>query len=410
MPVYNTKKKKIWNEEKRKWEWIPKDNPETTKDGREWYFMVSYTNLSGEQKRYKSKKFFTEKEAIEEEALFILKNKEYQNTNITIKDLCDSYINYISNELKPSSVYKIKNRINLHILPFFSNIKAMDLTKQKYRQWKESLDKKEVIVKSKSTKKKVYTKPLSLKYKNTLHSLMVSIFNYGISYHDLTINVPSLVGRFKDKGKVKKEFSFITYEQFLKLENAIKSNPDENIRKRDLVIFSMLYYAGLRKGELQAIKCSDIDNYLKTGILKINKTVTLNENNEKYIMTTPKTKSSIRSIKPPKKLYNYILDWFDYIKQFKNYSKDWFFIGTVAPIPNTTLARIKNNYFKKAKLNPIRIHDFRHSCASFLISKGIDIATVAKYLGHSSLSMTLDFYTHALPNNDDIIANTFDNL
>lgn len=60
----------------------------------------------------------------------------------------------------------------------------------------------------------------------------------------------------------------------------------------------------------------------------------------------------------------------------------------------STIQAKKNMYCKSAELRQIRVHDFRHSCASLLINKGASIALVSKYLGHSNISITLDTYTH----------------
>jgi integrase len=65
---------------------------------------------------------------------------------------------------------------------------------------------------------------------------------------------------------------------------------------------------------------------------------------------------------------------------------------------------------KAASLPHIRIHDFRHSCASLLINNGASIILVSKYLGHSNISTTLNTYSHLYKNQFDEIVNTIDNL
>lgn len=67
----------------------------------------------------------------------------------------------------------------------------------------------------------------------------------------------------------------------------------------------------------------------------------------------------------------------------------------------------KNEYVKKAGVKQIRLHDFRHSCASLLIYKGVSINVVSKFLGHPKIEETLNTYTHlysnALSNITDLI-------
>ena len=64
------------------------------------------------------------------------------------------------------------------------------------------------------------------------------------------------------------------------------------------------------------------------------------------------------------------------------------------PFKETTIQNHKNKACSIAGVKQIRIHDFRHSCASLLINKGASIALVSKYLGHSNISITLNTYTH----------------
>lgn len=62
--------------------------------------------------------------------------------------------------------------------------------------------------------------------------------------------------------------------------------------------------------------------------------------------------------------------------------------------PYLVLLCEKNKYTQLAEVKQIRIHDFRHSCASFLINNGANITVVAKYLGHTKIKETLNTYTH----------------
>ena len=76
----------------------------------------------------------------------------------------------------------------------------------------------------------------------------------------------------------------------------------------------------------------------------------------------------------------------------------YFVFGGYRPIPESSIQGRKNYFFKKAGLAPIRLHDFRHSCASFLINHGTTPVLVSKWLGHANISMTLNVYSHLWPN------------
>ena len=75
------------------------------------------------------------------------------------------------------------------------------------------------------------------------------------------------------------------------------------------------------------------------------------------------------------------------------------------PLAETSIARVKNAACSEAKVKKIRIHDFRHSHASLLISNGASIVSVAKRLGHNDIEQTLNTYAHMMPKEDDYIIN-----
>ena len=84
--------------------------------------------------------------------------------------------------------------------------------------------------------------------------------------------------------------------------------------------------------------------------------------------------------------------------------------GTDIPITNSRLRDRKNQLCQKANLKQIRIHDFRHSCASLLINNDANITTVAKYLGHTKINETLNTYSHMFKNKLNDIVNTINKL
>lgn len=79
--------------------------------------------------------------------------------------------------------------------------------------------------------------------------------------------------------------------------------------------------------------------------------------------------------------------------------------GNIDPLAATTLLDRKTKNAFMARVKYIRIHDFRHSCASLLIDSGANITLVAKYLGHSKIDETLNTYSHMYQNRLDTIVN-----
>ena len=84
-----------------------------------------------------------------------------------------------------------------------------------------------------------------------------------------------------------------------------------------------------------------------------------------------------------------------------------FIFGGERPFADNTLTRKFNNWCSLANVPKIRIHDLRHSSASFLISKGISVVAVSRRLGHASISQTLDTYSHLMPSDTSKIVEAF---
>lgn len=151
------------------------------------------------------------------------------------------------------------------------------------------------------------------------------------------------------------------------------------------VMFEILYYCGLRKGELRGLTWSDIDFVNKT--LSVKKQITGRGGSVKeFQFSTPKTKRSIRTL-PLNKL---LLNGLKLLKKGRSkeheFNDNYFVIEDAFPVGSNTIT--------SRKVPQIRIHDFRHSCASLLVNNGANITVVAKYLGHTKIEETLNTYIH----------------
>ena len=89
----------------------------------------------------------------------------------------------------------------------------------------------------------------------------------------------------------------------------------------------------------------------------------------------------------------------------------YFFVAEdIFPICSNTLTNHKNVNCKLANVKQIRLHDFRHSCASLLVNKGANIQLVAKYLGHTKVEETLKTYSYLFTSTLDEVVAVIDNL
>ena len=102
-------------------------------------------------------------------------------------------------------------------------------------------------------------------------------------------------------------------------------------------------------------------------------------------------------------------EWYDKCSTYYGFKDKWFVFGDVDPIADTTFRNRKTLNAFNAGVKDIRIHDFRHSCASLLIDSGANITLDAKYLWHTKIDETLNTYSHMYQNRLDTIVNIIEN-
>ena len=161
-------------------------------------------------------------------------------------------------------------------------------------------------------------------------------------------------------------------------------------------LYVLAVTTGMRNGEILGLQWRDID--LDAGTLKVRRTVF------NGVISTPKTARSKRGIRLPKMAV-------DALRQHPR-SSEWVFSsknGTSLSVHNLH-NRSWKPLLRDAGLPDIRFHDLRHTCATLLLSKGVHPKLVQELLGHSSIEITLDTYSHVLPSMGDGVATAMDDL
>lgn len=340
MPVYKSKK--------------------PTKDGRAWYYKISYKDDYGNYKNKYSKYYLTKREAQEEEAKAIIENDTTANNFKTINDLYKEYYIYQSSRLKPSSLYTLE-KCFVVILPIIGNKKLPDLTVKQIENFKSKLNG-------------------SNGYKNKLLKTLRALNNYNYKMNGIRNDAFDKIDNFKVD---KKEMLFYTLEEFEKFIKKVEGN---NYK----ALFTTLFFSGLRIGEALALTWND----MKNNKIKINKNLSNKVGIGTYTITTPKNESSNRTLPMPKQVKKALILWYNEISTYDGFRDSFFVFNFESPLNLTSVTKVKNKASKDAKLKQIRIHDFRHSTASLLINNNANITLVSKYLGHSNVTQTLNTYSH----------------
>lgn len=373
---------------------MPVYQSEPTKDGRSYYFLTYKKDYEGNNKKYKSKRYKLKREAEAAERAFLMKKNDPFTKPFMI--VADDYFNYISKIRKESTIYTYKKDFKGYIEPYFKKLDINTIDVKKIRDWASIIDKKEI----------------SVNYKNKIYNILKCIFDYAIKNYGLTLNPVSMYGRFQEKQdkviKDEEKLRYITFEEF----NQFISYVSDLTWK---TFFIFLYYTGCRRGEVQALKISDVD-FSKNEII-INKTL-YEEVKGKVLITSTKNNRN-RKIKMSKTLRNQLLEYLEYMKNtYSDYNNNWYLFGGLTYLPKTTISRKKHQYFKESGVKEITIHEFRHSHVSLLINEYIksNQTDTAKFflmmsnrMGHT-IDVMQKTYMHLFDTVQDEIVDLLDNL
>lgn len=304
----------------------------------------------------------------------------FEASGLKFKELYEEFIEYQKSRIKESSLVDLINKAELHILPFFEKYPVLQISPKVILQWQNSLD------------------HLSYKYKSLIRTYLHGMLKYAERYYKIP-NQIKFVDPFKNL-ETKQEMQIWNEDEFIKFISKVD-------RIDYKAFFSALYLTGARKGEILATYWSDWD--LENKKLNINKNVSRKVlgKDKRYLLTTPKNKSSFRKIALSDNLVKIMNDYKDsLLDPLPNH----FAFGGEQPTASSSIDNYYNSKCKSAGVNRIRLHDFRHSHASYLISKGVSIVAVAKRLGHTNIEQTLNTYSHLLKNDESDLVNKLQNI
>ncbi len=303
--------------------------------------------------------------------------EENKLDDLSFYDLWLEYEKYMKVKLKKQSYRKEYNNYKNHILPYFKDYLVKDITAKDYLGFMNVIEDNENNYK--------------YSFKTSLHTCMVSILNYAIKFYDLKDNIASKVGNFNKNKREIKNIDFWTYEEYQKFISVIE---DELYK----IFFNTLYFTGMRIGEITALNWNDFNG----DYLDVNKTLSKElDEEDNYIINPPKTFKSIRKIKLDNDLIKSLKKLYSRQKKMIGFNDNWFIFGGKKALAQTTITNRKNKYCKIAEVKKIRLHDFRHSHATLLLSQGVPITVISQRLGHSDIAMTLNTYSHLMKQDED---------
>lgn len=357
----------------------------TTKNGETRYLFQTYLGIdpvSGKERRTTRRGFKTMKEAKQAERNLLLdveenglpSNQSDGFQDPTFEELAQLWLENYKTTVKPSTFENVRSKVEKMTEEHFDGLKLKKITVAYCQRVVIELSKNYVLY-------------------NHYLSVINRIFKYAVLMDILDSNPFDKVIKPKSR-QTQRKGNFLTKEElkeFLKLaQNATLSYFSPLVH--------LMAYTGLRQGEALALKWSDIDFENK----KITVDKTAVRIKEKQTLQTPKTKNSKRVISIDPTTLSILKSWKKdqikiYFKNGKHFEGDDNFIFTNQ---RAEWVHIHNfiPYFKRFitdhKLKPITPHGLRHTHASLLFSAGVEPKNISDRLGHSTVQITLDLYTH----------------
>ena len=330
-----------------------------------WRVIYRYTDWTGERKQSQRRGFKTKREALvwEREQL----NKSTADLDMTFASFVEQYTADMKTRIKENTWATKDHIIRTKLLPYFGKLKMCNITAQQIITWQNKL------LDHKDENGKKY----SPAYLRSVNNQLSAIFNHAVRYYNLRENPCKKAGSMGKKKN--REMLFWTKEEYLKFAEVMMDKP------LSFYAFEMLYWCGIREGELLALTPADFDFEKCT----VSITKSYQRLNGQDLITTPKTEKSNRIIKMPQFLAD---EMQDYLKQLYGIEPN----DRMFTVTKSYLHREMDRGAKEAGVKRIRIHDIRHSAVSLLIDMGFSATAIADRVGHESIDITYN-YAHLFP-------------
>ncbi len=322
-----------------------------------WFCKFCYTDWNGARKQKKKEGFKTKKEAQDFERDFL--NKTLRSCEMRFSSMAELYLEDCRSRLKPTTLFNKETMIRQKILPWFGQLPTDEITAATVRHWQNEL----------------MDQDFSPTYLKAIHNQASAIFNFAVKYYKLRENPCRMAGSM---GKTRPaEMQIWTAEEFQRFVRTMEGKAAATLA------FSLLFWTGIRSGELLALTREDFD--FQAGTVSITKSFA--RQNRQDLILPPKTPKSRRVVTLPAFL----------LRMADEYTVD----KPEGRIFHQTKHFLYHEMERGCALSGvrrIRVHDLRHSHASFLIEQGFSPLLIAERLGHENIQTTLQIYSHLYPN------------
>jgi integrase len=297
--------------------------------------------------------------------------------NLTLREYLDRWLeDSVKDTVRVTTYQGYERIVRLHIKPTLGRIKLNNLTPTHLRAlYQERLE-----------------AGLAPRMVQLVHTTLHKALKQAVADGLIPRNVAEVV---KAPRQVRKEIKPLRPEQARTLLTAARGDRLE-------ALYVLAVTTGMRQGELLGLKWEDAD--LETGTLQVRRTLST-ATGEGFSFSAPKTVKGRRSIKLPASALSTLGRHREaQLEERRSVAGLWedhdliFTTQVGTPISRQDLInRCFKPLLRRAGLPNIRFHDLRHTCATLLLGRGVHAKLVQELLGHATIAVTLDTYSHVLP-------------
>lgn len=295
---------------------------------------------------------------------------------------------YVKPNLSPRGYERYEGIVRKHLIPALKNITISQLKQEHLQKYYNKMVENGL-------------NPRTVRYHHSvIHKALKTALKMGLINH----NVADAVEIPKIKQKEMNVWNEVEINKFLE---SAKNSPYYEL-------FNLALFTGMRRSELLGLQWKDID--LVYGQISVNRGLHHLKDGS-YIFTQPKSEKSRRTIALAPSTILMLKDLWEkrvlesmMTKLTINQDSLVFCMPDGKPLRPNTVTRAWESQAKKAGVKIIRLHDARHTHASIMLKQGIHPKIVQERLGHSSIEMTLDIYSHVAPGLQEAAAKRFDEI
>ncbi len=263
-----------------------------------YYFQGTYINAFGVKERYFVRGFKNRTSAKKAEREFLIIAKTNKTHKCSFNELVIMFLDYKKDRVKPRTVSNYINLINKQLVPYFGKMQVSKITIPVIENWQSQL----------------LTKGYVNNYIEKIQTTMSALMRFAVRREIISTNPMEIVDQVKNPDEKKKEMQFFTYDQYCKFKSIIA-------KKEDILLFDLLYWTGMRCGEMQARTWNDID--FNNSTLKIHNTF---DNKNKILNNTTKTGEN-RTIYLNKILIKELKEWYILNSNIDDFNDDCYITG-----------------------------------------------------------------------------------